>query len=143
MTDAKFLDFNKKFNVDDYLISKSAHWRLSLRPHQPTLGSCVLSLGRYCRTFAEMTSDESRDLKEIISFTEKHLKAAFDYDKINYIMMMMVDPHVHFHVIPRYNKAIEFSGESWTDESWPTPTTLGGTALSESMASALITKIKG
>ena len=34
---------------------------------------------------------------------ERALTAFCGYERINYLMLMMVDPHVHFHVIPRYS----------------------------------------
>ena len=36
-------------------------------------------------------------------------------------MLMMVDPHVHFHVIPRYQNAPEFASVTTTDSDWPGP----------------------
>lgn len=135
--------FNEKFNVNNYLITKSNHWRLSLRPYQATLGSAILSLNRPCENFSDITTEESADLKEIVSYTEKRLKLAFDYDKINYLMLMMVDPHLHFHVIPRYSKDIEFAGNHWTDSNWPTAPDLGGKELNDKDAAKIIEKIRG
>ena len=40
------------------------------------------------------------------SLVTRHIEGVlgrtFNYDRINYLMLMMVDPDVHFHVIPRY-----------------------------------------
>ena len=36
-------------------------------------------------------------------------------------MLMMVDPDVHFHVLPRYEKARSFGGVSFVDRAWPGP----------------------
>jgi hypothetical protein len=52
---------------------------------------------------------------------ERALRAAFDYQKVNYLALMMVDPHVHFHVIPRYSEAREFEGSTFLDAAWPKP----------------------
>ena len=52
----------------------------------------------------------------------------FDFQKINYLALMMVDPHVHFHVIPRYSSSREFGGATCLDAAWPKPPDLG-TAL--------------
>ena len=40
---------------------------------------------------------------------EGALRATFDHQKINYLALMMVDPHVHFHVIPRYSTTRDWS----------------------------------
>jgi diadenosine tetraphosphate (Ap4A) HIT family hydrolase len=34
-------------------------------------------------------------------------------------MLMMVDPHVHFHVLPRYSGSKSFNGLSLGDAGWP------------------------
>ena len=34
---------------------------------------------------------------------------------------MMVDPQVHFHVIPRYSSARAIGGRSYEDAFWPGP----------------------
>ncbi len=40
-------------------------------------------------------------------------------------MLMMVDPNVHFHVIPRYPAAAQWSGVAFADAGWPGPPQLG------------------
>ena len=40
-------------------------------------------------------------------------------------MLMMVDPDVHYHVIPRYEGAKEFGGQQFADHGWPGPPALG------------------
>jgi diadenosine tetraphosphate (Ap4A) HIT family hydrolase len=49
------------------------------------------------------------------------LRKAVDYQKINYLMLMMVDPDVHFHVIPRYEGNREMDGVTVSDVGWPGP----------------------
>ena len=34
---------------------------------------------------------------------------------------MMVDPHVHFHVLPRYESPRELAGVAFVDAAWPKP----------------------
>jgi len=52
---------------------------------------------------------------------ERMLRACVDYEKINYLMLMMVDPHVHFHVFPRYGSPRSLAGTSMDDTGWPGP----------------------
>jgi diadenosine tetraphosphate (Ap4A) HIT family hydrolase len=49
------------------------------------------------------------------------LRATVAYERINYLMLMMVDPDVHFHVIPRYAGQRDFAGTSFPDGGWPGP----------------------
>ncbi len=45
-------------------------------------------------------------------------------------MLMMVDPHVHFHVIPRYDGDRAWDGVEFADAGWPGPPDLkSGQAL--------------
>jgi diadenosine tetraphosphate (Ap4A) HIT family hydrolase len=50
---------------------------------------------------------------------------------------MMVDPQVHFHVIPRYAASKDFAGTTWTDANWPKPPDIGGAPLTDDVAGAL------
>ena len=47
--------------------------------------------------------------------------AILNYDKINYLTLMMVDRHVHFHIIPRYKEYRVVSGLRIEDIFWPGP----------------------
>ena len=49
------------------------------------------------------------------------LREAFTFDKINYLLLMMVDKHVHFHIIPRYADARTACGVEFIDTAWPKP----------------------
>jgi diadenosine tetraphosphate (Ap4A) HIT family hydrolase len=50
----------------------------------------------------------------------------------------MVDPHVHFHVIPRYSGSREWNGLDFADAGWPGPPDLKSVAnLSDKDISAL------
>lgn len=124
------IEFQKKFKVKEYKIHETEHWIWSLRPHQATLGAGILSLKRECAAFAELEQKEFADLKNIINVIEPTLKRSFKYDVINYLMLMMLDKHVHYHIFPRYKRPVELLGEVWKDESWPAVPQLGGEQLS-------------
>lgn len=123
-------EFQEKFEVNYNKIYETDYWIWSLRPHQATIGAGILSLKRECSTFAELEQKEFADLNNIIKVIEPTLKRTFKYDVINYLMLMMLDKHVHYHVFPRYEKPVEILGEVWKDESWPAVPKLGGEPLS-------------
>ncbi len=63
---------------------------------------------------------------------ETALGNSFSPDKINYILLMMVDKYVHWHVIPRYQSPREMGGVSFEDSGWPRyPTLTDAAALSD------------
>jgi diadenosine tetraphosphate (Ap4A) HIT family hydrolase len=68
------------------------------------------------------------DLAAAVAVVEHATRAAFGYDKINYLMLMMVDPDVHFHVLPRYGGERRFADLSFLDAGWPGPPDLGAAA---------------
>lgn len=115
------LAFRKKFMLDELTLYETEHWVWSLRPEQVTLGSGILSLKRNCLTFSNLRSEEAADLKNMVKIIENSLSELFHYDVINYLMLMMVDKQVHFHVIPRYEKIRIFDSWQCKDYSWPGP----------------------
>ena len=127
--DCELNDFNKKFKTEDLLIFQSEHWIWSLRPVQNTLGAGVLSLKRSCSVFSVLNKEEFSDLYNIIKVIEKTLKDTFNYDIINYLMLMMIDKQVHYHVVPRYQRTIYYVKLSWKDSGWPGVPNLAGDEL--------------
>lgn len=115
----------EKFGYPETVIEEGRYWVVLLRPAQATLGSLVLICKEPAQTFSALSQDAFADLKEITGRIERSLKRAFDYEKINYLMLMMVDPDVHFHVIPRYSGQRQFAGTVFHDTGWPGPPDLG------------------
>ena len=124
-----FQNFNQKFKVDDLLIVQTDYWRWSLRPLQCTLGAGILSLKRPAESMSELTLEEGKDLIVITKIIESTLKKAFNMEKMNYIMLMMVDYHIHYHVVPRYARDISFDGIDFKELGWPQPPVLDANAV--------------
>ena len=119
-----FENFNEKFIINDLIILETEYWRWSVRPIQCTAGAGVLSLKRAAETMSELTEKEGADLINITKIIESTLKKAFHAEKMNYIMLMMVDFHVHYHVVPRYSSDIVFAEHVFKDLGWPKPPVL-------------------
>ncbi|PML14592.1 HIT family protein, partial [Vibrio sp. 10N.261.52.A1] len=111
--------FQCKFCVNELKLYDTGVWTWSLRPDQPTLGSSIISLNRHAQCLSSINADEMGELAELIKVVEGTLKASFNYDILNYLMLMMVDNHVHYHVIPRYEIVRDFGGVLWVDNGWP------------------------
>jgi diadenosine tetraphosphate (Ap4A) HIT family hydrolase len=111
--------FSAKFQVLEMEIAKNRSWTWSLRPVQATIGSGILSLNRYAESMSSLSPEEGEDLILMMATIESTLRRKFDYQKMNYMMLMMVDPHIHFHVIPRYSDVISFGSMEWKDNGWP------------------------
>ena len=71
------------------------------------------------------------------------LSAFVRYDKINYLMLMMVDPDVHFHVLPRYSGTRTLLGVTYPDAGWPGPPALDQAVdLDEKARAALLADLR-
>lgn len=134
--------FHEKFQTQELLVHEFEYWLWSVRPVQATLGASVLSLKRYAEQFSQLNEHEAGELAVIAAKVERVLKAAFQYDKINYLMLMMVDPHVHFHVIPRYSSSRSFAGREWQDPGWPALPHLAGEPSEGETLRAVVEKLK-
>jgi diadenosine tetraphosphate (Ap4A) HIT family hydrolase len=111
----------KKFGYPDTLIKEYLHWVVLLRPQQATLGSLVLICKDEAEALSRISLGAFTELKSITADIEAHLKQFFSYDKLNYLMLMMVDRDVHFHVLPRYAQAQIYNGAEFNDPGWPGP----------------------
>jgi len=108
-----------KFGFPDMLVKDYNHWLTLLRPKQVTLGSLVTVCKENARNFSNISNEAFFEYRQVIRETEKVLFELFRNDKINYLMLMMVDPDVHFHIIPRYSREIIYNGVMFEDASWP------------------------
>jgi len=114
-------NFKNKFQIKELFITKVGNWNISLRPKQITIGSLILSLNRKCPEMTNLTLEEGKDLVRSFQVIQELMNKSFKPEKLNYLALMMVDQQVHFHVIPRYEKAIEFDNVFYKDKDWPKP----------------------
>jgi len=111
----------RKFGWPGTRIAELEHWAVMLRPQQCTLGAVVLACKQPVTAFGAVDAAGMAELGLAVTAVEAMLQAAVGYEKINYLMLMMVDPDVHFHVLPRYESEREFEGVRFTDDAWPGP----------------------
>jgi diadenosine tetraphosphate (Ap4A) HIT family hydrolase len=127
-----------RFGYPATLVAEYEHWLVLLRPEQPTLGSLVLAARSEATAFSELAPEAFTELHSAIADIEARLAGAVDFARINYLMLMMVDPNVHFHVIPRYEGARTAGGVTVVDGGWPKAPALGeATALAPDEVEAL------
>jgi len=110
-----------KFGWPGTLIGETGHWVVLLRPAQVTLGSLVVAAKSDATAFGDLPAAFHADLATVTRRVEAMLRSAVDYQRINWLMLMMVDPNVHFHVFPRHEGAREACGLSIADSAWPGP----------------------
>src|SRR5262249_2938328 len=103
----------EKFGYPRPCLAEWPHWAVLLRPAQVTLGSLVLVCREPVRSFGAIGPGAAAELGEVAAAVESALGEALRFDKINYLMLMMVDPDVHFHVFPRYASARTYAGRDF------------------------------
>jgi len=111
----------EKFGYPRSLVGEWLRWLALLRPAQPTLGSLVLVCREPVTRFGAISAPAAAELREVVAGVEQALGELLRFDKINYLMLMMVDPDVHFHVLPRYASVRRYAGEEFADPFWPGP----------------------
>jgi diadenosine tetraphosphate (Ap4A) HIT family hydrolase len=110
-----------KFGYPATLVREYTHWVVLLRPAQVTAGSLVLAAKSDATAYGELSGEAFIEQGQAIAEIEATLRAAVEYERINYLMLMMVDPNVHFHVIPRYEGSRSLGGTEFVDAGWPGP----------------------
>ena len=132
-----------KFGDPTTRLAQTDHWTVLLRPKQPTCGSLVLICREPVQSFADVSASGYAELREVVSCIESTLREVVAYERINYLMLMMVDPDVHFHVIPRYAGSRRLGDVDFPDAGWPGPPALDAAVSLDPVASdALLARLR-
>tara|TARA_B100000676_G_scaffold285881_1_gene314876 strand:- start:285 stop:719 length:435 start_codon:yes stop_codon:yes gene_type:complete len=132
-----------RFGYPETLIREYEHWTVQLRVNQVTLGSLILSAKAGVTAFSELPDAAFAEQALAVRDIERVLTELTGYSKINYLMLMMIDPNVHYHVFPRYEGERAFDGISIADAGWPGPPALpSATTLSDADALRLTAHLR-
>jgi len=112
------------------VIKEYAHWVVLFRQKQVTIGSVIImSKELEKQSLGAVSSQAWAEFPQVSADVERWLTSAFGAEKFNYLALMMYDPEVHFHVIPRYSKPVTFAGREFVDPDWPEATKRVGMEL--------------
>ena len=125
------VQFREAFRLDELTVAEEAGWAVSIRPGQVTIGSMVISALDGHLDFQDLSPGEAAGLASAFATAERLAKEVFGAVRINLACLMMKDPIVHFHVIPRYMEPVERYGRTWVDADWPGPPTFGGASVDD------------
>ena len=109
----------EKFGYPTSLVREYGHWVVLVRPAQVTLGSLILAAKSDAEAYSRLPPQAFAEQALVVSDIERALRQFCAFEKINYLMLMMVDREVHFHVIPRYSEPRNFEGVDFPDHGWP------------------------
>ena len=117
----KFFKKLKSYNYGD-MITETKYWVILLAPDQKNLGTCVVALKRDEGDLAGLKDEEWQEFSEIVKNLESAIGSAFNSTMFNWGCLMNSsylndppNPHVHWHVIPRYREKVKFRGLIFED----------------------------
>lgn len=125
------------------VIKEYKHWVVLFREKQVTLGSVIIMSKHTEQSSLGALSEEAwAEFGTVCKDVEALVRSAFGAEKFNYLALMMYDPEVHFHVVPRYPEPVEFNGMTFIDPDWPEATKRIGLDLDQSIKDAIYEKLK-
>lgn len=119
------------FGHPETLIKEYKYWVVLLRHKQVTIGSLVIAAKSEVTNLGALSREEWAEFSRVSAEMEKLLRKTFGAEKFNYLALMMRDPNVHFHLIPRYSKPVIIDGAEYKDIDWPVKTELKPTELAK------------
>lgn len=134
--------FRETFRLDELTVVDGAHWVVSVRPGQLTLGSLVVSSRAGLVDFAALDADAGAALAAAFGDVERAARELFGAVRVNFVALMMKDPVVHFHALPRYDRDVERYGRVWQDADWPGPPTFGPAPTPDEVLASLATDLR-
>ncbi len=129
------------FGYPDTVLKEYENWIVLLRPAQVTIGSVVIANKSNATFLGEVTENDWSEFSQVSREVELALINTFGAEKFNYLALMMKDPNVHFHVVPRYSKAVVVGGQAYEDKDWPLKTELNPVEVPEEVFSAIKEKL--
>jgi diadenosine tetraphosphate (Ap4A) HIT family hydrolase len=134
-------DIWTKFDHAQGEIVSTSHWSVVLRRKQVTPGALVLICKQHVESLAEMSPEAGADLPVAAKVIDLVLEE-FQPDKLNYLALMMVDRHLHFHVIPRYQRERTLHGYTFKDPNWGGPPRLDVETPADDVVDAILRDLR-
>lgn len=106
-------------------VVESEIWRVELNPDQKFLGRTFVGLREHKPSLSDLTDEEGLEFFRIARTLEMGARAAFGVKLFNWMSLMNnavrdnQEPHVHWHMVPRYDQPVEFAGHTYVDDAWP------------------------
>lgn len=108
-------------NRERILVHKTERWLVYTHQQQGYLGRCVVTARRSLTSLSDMTDEDWLDFAALTKDYESKIKDVFGATMFNWTCMMNnaykggEEPHVHWHVRPRYSKDVSFQNTIFSD----------------------------
>jgi diadenosine tetraphosphate (Ap4A) HIT family hydrolase len=109
-------------------LAETSHWTIVLPPNQCLLGRCVVRLRRHAESIGDLADSEMLQFRHVASALELAERSAFGATMFNWSCLMNLafranppDPHAHWWLVPRYERAVDFAGLRFEDPEFASP----------------------
>lgn len=100
-------------------------WHVVVSYDQGYFGRCLVVAKNHVPSVALLRDIEFEELKEVMRIMEHAIRDAFGADLVNWECLMNhsfrqepAQPHVHWHLRPRYRQPVEFDGRIYLDPNF-------------------------
>ena len=93
-----------------YLVGKMSTGTLYLFRDQSHKGRCVLALDDHKKEVFELTDGQRSGIISDVSKVAEAIKKLWGCNKINIGSFGDTNPHLHFHIVPKYEGGLDFGG---------------------------------
>ena len=117
MSDCFYCENGEKLRSLMILIKETQYSKIYLNRDQKHPGRCVVQLKDHKTEYFQLTKEEREGYFYDVAVTAKAIWEVYGPDKINYATFGDLVPHVHVHVVPKYEGGLDWG--SPFDDSHP------------------------
>jgi diadenosine tetraphosphate (Ap4A) HIT family hydrolase len=103
------------------LIWRGDYCRVILVNDPDLPGFCRVIWNQHISEMSDLTYGERDHIMSLVFAVEEAIREVMDPDKINLAALGNMVPHIHWHVIPRFQDDAFFPGSAWSSLNQETP----------------------
>jgi diadenosine tetraphosphate (Ap4A) HIT family hydrolase len=101
---------------DGQLIWRGDDCRVILVNEPDLPGFCRVIWNHHVAEMTDLSGGEREHLMALVFAVEEAIRHVMHPDKVNIASLGNMVPHIHWHVIPRYQDDVYFPGSAWSDQ---------------------------
>ena len=97
------------------LLVRRTEWRVVLADEPDFPGFCRVIWNSHVREMTDLSAEQRQQMMAAVWAVEKSLRAVLQPQKINLASLGNVTPHLHWHIIPRWQTDSHFPAPIWAE----------------------------